>query len=490
MKVLLVCHIDSRPSMAIMHLSAALRRAGHAVGVAHLSPAHVGRALERERFDVIALSYPTCYAASAAALCRRVRERFSGPILAGGPHPTYRPESTLAEPAIDAVCRGEGEQSLVEGLAAIAGGGSLGDVAGWWARRDGEIVRAPLRPLWTALDDLPHPDRDILLPHLTFGEHVQPFLFTRGCTFSCTYCFEPVFRRLFHDLGPAVRRRSVESAVEELLQVKRTRDVRLNMIYDDTFNLDRAWLHAFCRLYAEKVRVPFTCKVRPDLLDEESVRALARAGCVLVFLGIESGDEGVRKQLLGRSASDGSLRQASDWIHRHAMKLVTYNMIAVPGTSFEDDLRTLDLNIACKPDMTMVMYLQPYAGTRIHETAVRLGVWGAADDERLERSGRELYHRSLLRFPVARDRRRVENLRSLFGIALALPGLRRWIPLLVELPLDDLYARLCAAWYLRCHFRVLYRGMASPYQLLRAALRERFPALRPFFGSRGPADAA
>jgi hypothetical protein len=230
--------------------------------------------------------------------------------------------------------------------------------------------------------------------------------------------------------------------------------------------------------------------VRPDLLDEESVRALARAGCVLVFLGIESGDEGVRKQLLGRSASDGSLRQASDWIHRHAMKLVTYNMVAVPGTSFKDDLRTLDLNIACKPDMTMVMYLQPYAGTRIHETAVRLGVWGAADDERLERSGRELYHRSLLRFPVARDRRRVENLRSLFGIALALPGLRRWIPLLVELPLGDLYARLCAAWYLRCHFRVLYRGMASPYQLLRAALRERFPALRPFFGSRGPADAA
>jgi anaerobic magnesium-protoporphyrin IX monomethyl ester cyclase len=486
MKVLFVCHIDSRPSMAVMYLSAVLRREGHHTAVAHLSLPLVVRALERERFDVIALSYPSCFAARAAALCRQLRRRFGGPILAGGPHPTYRPESVLGETAIDAVCLGEGEQSLVEGLAAIAAGRSLGDVPGWWARRDGAIVRAPLRPPCPALDDLPFPDRDILRPHLTFGDRVQPFLFTRGCTFSCTYCFEPVFRRLFHGLGPAVRRRSVESAIEELLQVRRTRDVRLNMIYDDTFNLDRAWLRAFCRLYAQKVRVPFSCKVRADVLDEDSVRALASAGCVLVFLGVESGDDAIRRRLLGRSESNQSLLQASEWIHRHAMKLVTYNMAAIPGTSWRDDLRTLDLNLTCKPDMTMVMYLQPYAGTPIHRAAVRLKMWGPADDERLERSGLELYHHSPLHFPGARERRRVENLRSLFGIALALPALRRWIPFLLELPLDRLYAQLCTLWYLRGHFRVLYPGMASPYQLLRAALRERFPALRPFSGLFGP----
>jgi anaerobic magnesium-protoporphyrin IX monomethyl ester cyclase len=489
MKILLVCHIDSRPSMAVMCLSAALRREGHAAAVAHLRLPDVARALERERFDVIAVSYPTCFAASAAALCRRLRESFSGPILAGGPHPTYRPESVLAESAIDAVCLGEGEQSLVEGLAAIASGRSLGEVPGWWARRDGTIVRAPLRRLWPALDELPFPDRDILLPHVTFGERVQPFLFTRGCTFGCTYCFEPVFRQLFHGQGPAVRRRSVESAVEELLQVKRAHEVRLNVIYDDTFNLDRAWLHAFCSLYARKVGVPFSCKVRADLLDEDGVRALASAGCVLVFLGVESGDDAIRRQLLGRSVSDRSLLQASEWIHRHGMKLVTYNLAAIPGTRWSDDLRTLDLNLACRPEMTMVMYLQPYAGTPIHETAVRLKLWGPADDERLERSGLESYRHSPLRFSRERDRRRVENLRSLFGITLALPALRRWIPLLVELPLDRLYARLCSLWYLRGHLRVLYPRMASPYRLLRAALRQRFSALRPFSGLSGPSAA-
>ncbi len=490
MNVLFVTHIDSRPSMGVMYLSAVLRRAGHSTAVAHLHERSVARALASERFDAIALSYPSLFARRGAELSRRIRRVFDGPIFAGGPHATFCPEALLAGSEVDAACVGEGEAALPEALDAIAAGRSVAGLRGWWARRDGEIVRAPLRSLEPELDSLPFPDRDILSPHLTFGDRVQTYLFSRGCPFQCTYCFEPVYQRLFRGLGPSVRRRSVESAIEELVLVQRTRQVRLNMIYDDTFNLDPEWLEAFCRAYGEKVRVPFTCKIRPDLLDESTVALLARAGCALVFMGVETGNEHTRAKVLGRRVKDRSIVDAATWIRRHSMKLVTYNLAAIPGAGYEDDVSTLDLNLTCRPDMAMVMFLQPYAGTELHDKAIELGLWSPEDDERLERSGLGVYDRSPLRFTDDAERRRVENLRHLFALTLAWPALRPLIPSLVELPAGPLYARLCSLWYMRGHFGVLYPRMATLARLGRAAVLEKFPALRPFAGVLGPMQPA
>jgi radical SAM superfamily enzyme YgiQ (UPF0313 family) len=309
---------------------------------------------------------------------------------------------------------------------------------------------------------------------------VQPFLFTRGCAYSCTYCFEPVFRRLHGNKGPAVRRRSVAHAIEELVRVRVERDVRLNVIYDDTFNLDRGWLAEFCRAYADQVRLPFCCKVRPDLLDRDCARALALAGCRLIFMGIEVGSEEIRAQLLNRRILNEDLRRAASLVHEHGMKLVTYNIVGLPRTSWQDDLETLDLNLACRPDSTMVMYLQPYAGTAIHDTAVREGLWRKEDDNRLESAGKDLYRKSMLRYANEGERRRVHNVRDLFGLTLAWPRLRRLVPLMARLPAGGIYSRLGSLWYIYCYHRVLYPGIAAPRRLVREAILQRFPGLRPF----------
>ncbi len=493
MNVLFVLPINARPSMGVMLLSAVLRQAGHRTAAVDLALPLVQRALARRRVDVVALSYPTTFAAAACAVARAIRPRFAGLILAGGPHATLHAGRVAGEAAIDGVCAGEGEEALLAALEAHARGLPLAGLPGWWARSGGAIVRGPRLPPWLDLDRLPFADRDLLLPHPVFGDRVQPFAFSRGCPFRCTYCLEPAFRRLHGPGVPAVRRRSVGSAMAELLRVKQERDVRLNLLYDDTLNADRPWLLAFCEAYREQVALPFHCKVRPDLLDRESARALAGAGCRIVFMGVESGNPAVREHVLGRAVDDEAMIRAARLVRQQGMKLVTYNLAGIPGTSWRDDLMTLDLNRACRPDATMVLLLQPYAGTPMHATAVRAGMWRAEDDARLERAGHGVNERSLLRWADRGERRRVHNLRSLFGLTLALPGLRPLIPWLVALPAGPLYARLGGLWFFRAYHRVLYPTLAHLPVLAARALAARLPGralwgrLPALFGAGGRA---
>jgi radical SAM superfamily enzyme YgiQ (UPF0313 family) len=110
----------------------------------------------------------------------------------GGIHPTIAPESTIAEPAVDAICLGEGEDSVTEWLAALAAGAEAeaSAVAGLWVKsRDGSVRRNPMRPLIEDLDRLPSPARDLLDPARLQAElYGTNLLSSRGCPFPCTYC--------------------------------------------------------------------------------------------------------------------------------------------------------------------------------------------------------------------------------------------------------------------------------------------------------------
>ena len=479
MNVLFVCHIDSRPPLGVMYLSASLRRAGHRTAVANLAINEVKRALHDHHFDAIAFSYPSCFAAQAAGVARAVRREFPGLILAGGPHPTFHPRKVMEEPAFDAVCVAEAEAALPEALTAHAEGKGLTGLANFVTRNGAEVVEGLLRPLADDLDALPFPDRDLFRGRLTFGEHVQPFLFSRGCPYQCTYCFEPVYRKMHRGKGQIVRRRSVENVIEELMQVKRERDLRLCLFYDDTFNVDPAWVERFCIAYERQVKIPFYCKVRADGLSKDTVRSLSGAGCKLIFMGIEHGSEDVRRRLLNRKVKNTTLVDAARLIRGHGIKLVTYNIAGVPFTDAASDLETLDVNLACNPDATMVMFMQPYAGTPMRDMAVNAGMWSAADDRRLEAAGLGLYAEPVLRYPDARTRRRVQNVRDLFGITLAVPAMRPLLPWLAELPAHPLYGRMGELWYIYCHLKVLYPGMASFGDLLRGSIRARFPRTAP-----------
>jgi pyruvate-formate lyase-activating enzyme len=244
-------------------------------------------------------------------------------------------------------------------------------------------------------------------------------LTSRGCPHGCTYCYNHAYRKLCEGKGPAVRRRSVDHVLEELHLLKRS-GCRFIRFMDDLFILDEDWIGEFAERYRREIGLGFSCLVRPDYVTEEVVSSLKLAGCYRVMMGIEAGNDRIRRQVLKRNMSFEQIIEAARLIRGAGCKLVTANILAIPGGTFENDWETLELNLRCRPSYASVSILQAYPGTEIHEYAHSLGMIDQHQMTRLS-SAFGFSFESDLKFRDEGERRRIEILHKLFPWVVWMP---------------------------------------------------------------------
>ena len=100
----------------------------------------------------------------------------------------------------------------------------------------------------------------------------------------------------------SLRRRSVGVVIEELVQAKRTHDVRSVMFYDDVFTTHRKWLEEFSQRYKREVGLPFWCYTYPTTTRKEDIALLRDAGCVSMTMGVQSGSQRILNEHFNRPA--------------------------------------------------------------------------------------------------------------------------------------------------------------------------------------------
>jgi radical SAM superfamily enzyme YgiQ (UPF0313 family) len=366
---------------------------------------------------------------------RRLKQRMSFVSIWGGPHPTFFPE-LLDEDGVDAICVGEGEGAIVDLADAIDRGDTLAGIPNLHVKTAAGVVKTAVRPLVLDLDSLPFPDRAVFAryPQYRYGS-TRAVITSRGCPYGCSFCFNQSLRRLYAGHGPYVRRRSVESIVEECRRLREDRWTRLIMFKDDLFAHDEEHVARFSERYAVEVGLPFTCNVRPDRVTERMAEDLARAGARVVHFGIESGNDRVRRELLRRDIDREDMVRTARWLHDRGVKVYTNNIVGIPGETLEEAFDTLDLNVEIRADVAMFTLFQPYPGTPLGDLAVEMG-WtdpGAAP------YGDTMYGRSMSRLPYARER---INMVHLFPAAARSSLLRRLAPTLMRLPLTSAYRAL------------------------------------------------
>ncbi len=352
-------------------LNAVLNEAGFPSQVGNLSrysDDRVVKMLERERPDVLGLSVFTFNrhpSHELARLAKRVLPDLT--IVAGGPHVTHLDRAWLeAYSEFDAIIRGEGEDTLLEVVQRKAAGESLDGIAGTTTR----ATRAPDRPTITDLDRLPQ-NADHLARSLGVDvpDQLRYFISSRGCPGACTFCNTPDF------WGRRVRFRSVDDVLREL----RTMRGRHGMVHfsfrDDTFTAHRPRTLELCRrLVEEGPTFLWDCQSRVNLVDEERLRWMKRAGCHHVQYGIESGSERILK-LLQKDITREQIRTAVAMTRAAGLVVSIYLISGVPEET-EDDLQaTVDLIREILPHDGMVAPLAIYPGTRLYEDSKRfLGV--------------------------------------------------------------------------------------------------------------------
>ncbi|MFQ5952907.1 MAG: B12-binding domain-containing radical SAM protein [Candidatus Omnitrophota bacterium] len=274
-------------------------------------------------------------------------------ILMGGPHVTYYPES-LEYANVDIYCIGDGEYPLLELLNRLRKEKEYNDIPGLWVKEGDNIFKND--PMLTIKDinELPIPDRGIYYDKYKFMRDLSTkrFVASRGCPFPCTYCFNHVRLDMYGKFMPATRMKSADTVIREIQEVKEKYPMHGVHFSDETFGLDRDFLLDFCEKYKKGIGLPFSFLMRFDLIEEDKIDLLKDAGCSGIEIGLESGSERVRRDILKKPVSNEKIKKASKILKKNGIKIYTSNIIGIPTESYEEMLETLRLNREIRVDYT------------------------------------------------------------------------------------------------------------------------------------------
>ncbi|HEY3594613.1 MAG TPA: cobalamin-dependent protein [Polyangiaceae bacterium] len=225
--------------------------------------------------------------AEYAALVARFRTSSEVPIVLGGAAYSLRPEHLLTQLKADYGVVGEGERTFRDVVDALALGRTPPRISRAAAST---AAQRPLRPRrkdsrWSSdLDELPPPARDLVDPRYYTFDGTDNLQTKRGCAFACAYCDYPDLE------GSKVRVRDPVSVADELEMRAKVPGVTHMFFVDSVFNVPRSHALAVCDEIVKRGNpLPWVCYASPASFDEEVVDAMARAGCLGVEIGSDSG---------------------------------------------------------------------------------------------------------------------------------------------------------------------------------------------------------
>jgi len=430
---------DHLENYAIMSLAAYLGPSGHSI---RLVPLH------KKELQRLAAQQPPLVAVSALTpgfskflktitWLRRASPRTT--FLVGGQHATFAPE-IIDLPGIDLICRGEGEEALHAVVTKKPE--DWADIPNILVAGEATRARPPLSMI-EELDSLPFPERSL---HASWYRRTGRFMLmaTRGCQHGCRFCANGRLPSVYGRTIPRRRTRSPENVLAEITLLEKQWKVRRYDFVDATLNQDRDWFLAFLDGYARGSNTPFSCDVRIDSVGEVEVAALVRAGCRLVKIGLEVGDETFRREQLGKHLPDRAIEEGCTRLRRAKIPYLLYCMYGFPGETYAVTRSTVTFAARLAPDFSSHFLFLPLPGLALTDHAQGSGLLPGDFRERALQ-GNYSGLRSILE---QEGMGRICNLHKFSALLTHHPRALRLVDLLTRLPENRLFDLLFqgSAW--------------------------------------------
>lgn len=304
-------------------------------------------------------------------------------VLLGGFHATLNPERSILEPFLDAICIGEGEIATIELANQLAKGMKPSKISNLWIKNQDGIEKNPISDFIQDLDSVPFIDRALWSPWVEDIDHRPSVTIGRGCPNRCTYCCNHAMARAAH--GRYVRDRSPENIIEELNQI-----IKDNPKVDEFFlqtetltvNLDYALdllkkLEIFNAQRPKPIRFGINISIEKSIINNRVFfELLKRANFTSLNVGLESGSERIRKEILRRPQySNEDIIKFCQMAKEYGIKILLYVMMGLPTETLADYRLTSDCVRKCTPDYVFLYIFYPYPGTDLYNKAKDLGLF-------------------------------------------------------------------------------------------------------------------
>jgi anaerobic magnesium-protoporphyrin IX monomethyl ester cyclase len=370
------------PPLGTLYAAAVLESDGFAVQLFDTmlakSEQELRAALERHRPKVVVIydddfNYLTKMCLTrmreAAFTMSCIAKEFGATVFVHGSDASDHYEKYLAHGA-DAVVIGEGETTLLELCR-----GLLRCTESDWHRIDGlaffehaTVQKTRRREIRKDLDALPFPawhlvdhERYRALWKQRHGYYSVNMVTTRGCPFHCNWCAKPVYGQVYHA-------RSAENVAEEMRYLQQT--IRPDHIWfaDDIFGLKPGWVQQFAAVVHDRgIRIPFKIQSRADLLTHENtVEALASAGCADVWIGAESGSQKIL-DAMEKGTTIAQIATARALLREHRVNASFFLQFGYLGETADDIRATIRMVKDLMPDDIGISVSYPLPGTKFYE---------------------------------------------------------------------------------------------------------------------------
>ena len=360
------------PSLGIGYMAAVLEQHNIDVDVIDASALEltydeIGEEILKRNPDVVSISALTPTIGVALDSADKIKQVKPDTIVVlGGYHPTFEFESVLEEQSVDVVVMGEGEYTLLELVQTIENGGDLRDVQGlaFHDDSDGSLVLTPDRPVIADLDELPFPAFHLFPMEkyriLNITTNVATIITTRGCPMQCSFCSSAALH------GHKLRRRSYQNVVDEVEMRLKEQNIDTIAFMDDTFTLNKRFVYDFCaEIKRRGLKFWWGCTSRVDTLDEDLLETMKDAGCITIFIGVESADQQMLEKM-NKNITVSKTESAFRLARKVGIRTIASCVIGMPEDTRESMNKTIAFVKKLNPSYALYSLATPYPGTRFY----------------------------------------------------------------------------------------------------------------------------
>jgi len=361
------------PPLGLLYIAAVLKAAGHDVffldGI-HCEQADFIDNIRRNEIEGAGFLMMGFGWSRSQQFLRDVKEACPDTLIAvGGPWPDTMQKECLEEnEAVDFSAMGDGEYIMRDLLACLESRGDLGRVKGI-AWRDGNEIRVnPVAPLIHDLDALPFPARELIdidIYRPSIGHYhrlpATTMIGQRGCKHKCIFCHTNSWMR------HGERYRSPGNVVDEMQELEERYNVQDILFWDNNLTEDYESINQRCEEISRRgLNVIWSGNSRADSLDLGTAKALKRAGCWKLLIGVESG---VQKNLdtLKKGETTEQIEQAVRICKEVGIRVFATFIFGIPGETYEEGLQTIQTAIRMNADYTKFNTMAVHPGTALHD---------------------------------------------------------------------------------------------------------------------------